>query len=322
MKFRIFFLLITFFTVSFARNVSTQEMISQMIVVGFSGAKPGDKWVEQVKRDIRGKKIGGIYIAKENVKNFGQVKRVVKYLQDASKKPLLVLSRPSNYREFTTENSSFNLNSIKNVNKIFYQNLRRAGINMLFWPNADIYSNPSHGDQEDIIVTYLMYEIKVLRDEDIVPVIGHFPGKVAKQNSWEFSQLKPYFELIKHNKIDAIALDSSINRKLDSSNIATFSSRIVRNVLREKLKFRGLIFSGDLKSSKIYKRYEFRDIVIKAVNAGVDILFFSSYFANSTNVPREARAIIIDAINSGKIKKEQIRKSYEKIIKFKKRLKR
>jgi len=74
-----------------------------------------------------------------------------------------------------------------------------------------------------------------------------------------------------------------------------------------------------LKSRKIYAKYNFKDIVIKAVRAGNDILFFSSYFANSTNVPKEVRAIILEALSEGKIQEEQIRNSYEKIIKFKKR---
>ncbi|MCF6172763.1 MAG: hypothetical protein L3J44_03130 [Campylobacteraceae bacterium] len=91
-------------------------------------------------------------------------------------------------------------------------------------------------------------------------------------------------------------------------------------MLRGKLKFKGLIFSADLKSSNIYKRYNFKNIVIKAVNAGNDILFFSSYFANSTNVPKEARSIMLEAIREGKITKEQIKNSYKKIIQFKKRL--
>ncbi|NOX15021.1 MAG: glycoside hydrolase family 3 protein [Epsilonproteobacteria bacterium] len=319
MKIKIFLLLISFVSL-FAKNIPIESMISQMIVVGFSGVKPGDKWIEQIKRDVRGDKIGGIYIAKENIRNFGQIARVVKYLQEANKKPLLVLTRPNNYVQFTKANINFNLDDAANANKTFYTNLKRAGINMILWPNADLYLNPSLGNQIDMSISYLAYVIKTIKNKKLTPIIGHFPGKITNQRNWNFTELKPYFELIKYGKIQAVIMDDSVNRKLDSTNIATFSNKIIHNILKEKLKFKGLIFSADLKSRKIYTKYNFKNIVIKAVNAGNDILFFSSYFANSTNVPKEVRAIILEALNEGKIKKEQIRNSYEKIIKFKKRL--
>ncbi len=322
MKIKIFLFLFLLLVSSFAKNISVENMISQMIVVGFSGVKPGDKWIEQVKRDIKANKIGGIYIAKENIKNFGQVHKMITYLQNANKRILFVVSRPNNYVEFTAENNTFNLQDIEDTNRLFYTNLGRAGVNMLFWPDADLYNNPSHTNQEDITISYMMYEIKILKDSKIIPIIGHFPGRVTNQREWEFTELKPYFELIKYNKIQAITMDSAVNNKLDSQNIATFSRKIIHDILEKKLKFKGLVFSADLKSSKIYKKYNFKNIVIKAVNAGNDILFFSSYFANSTNVPREVKAIILEAVREDKIKIRRIRDSYKKIIKFKKRLKR
>ncbi|MCF6172762.1 MAG: hypothetical protein L3J44_03125 [Campylobacteraceae bacterium] len=211
---KIFLLLISFVSL-FAKSIPIESMISQMIVVGFSGVKPGDKWIKQVKRDVRADKIGGIYIAKENIKNFGQIGRMIKYIQNASKKPLLVLTRPDNYVQFTKENINFNLNDAANANKSLYVNLKRAGINMVFWPNADLYLNPSLGNQIDMSVSYLAYVLKTINTEGLAPIVGHFPGKIINQRKWNFTELKPYFELIKYDKIQAVVMDSGINIKLD-----------------------------------------------------------------------------------------------------------
>jgi len=320
MSFKLPFFIVIFLVQLYGSGVSTKEMISQMIVVGFSGQQVGNKWIEQIKRDINSDKIGGIYIAKENIKNFKQVKKIIKYLKSSSFRHLLVLSKPDNFSTFVNDNKSYNLNSLETLNKVFYKKIHNSGINMLLWPNADLYLDVNYNGEADMAVTYLMYKTNIMKEEGIVPVIGHFPGKVPKNIRWDFDELKPYFELIKHDKIQAVLMDDDINKNLDTENIPTFSSEIIQKILREKLKFHGLIFSSDLKNSKIYKNGSFKNIVIKAVNAGNDILFFSSYFANSTNVPREVRMILSKAIDEGVVKKSTIISSYKKIIKFKKRL--
>ena len=298
--------------------VSMSNMISQMIVVGFSGQKPGDKWIEQLSRDIQNDKIGGIYIAKENLKNFKQLKILNNYLQKKSKKNLLVLSYPDNFSDFNRANQDYNLNDIKKLNIDFYGKLKKSGVNMLFWPNADLHLNRCYSDQEDIAVTYLTYEINSLKNAGLIPIIGHFPGRVNDAKDWKYAELKPYFELIKYKKIKAITMDSGLNKNLDKENISTFSHYTIKSILRGKLNYQGLIVSADLKSKYILKNYSFTQSVIKAVNAGNDILFFSSYFAKNSNVPREVKKILLKAIKGGRVKKETIVKSYEKIVKFRK----
>jgi len=302
----------------YGSSISIQSMISQMIVVGFSGQKPGDKWVEQLSRDIKNDKIGGIYIAKENIKNFKQLKILNNYLEKKSKKHLLIVSYPDNFSEFNRAKEDYNLNDIKKLNIGFYGKLKKSGVDMLFWPNADLHLNAIYSGQEDMAVTYLTYEMNSLKNAGLVSIIGHFPGRVNDVNDWKYIELKPYFELIKYKKIEVIVMDRGLNKNLDKENISTFSHYIIKSILRDKFKYQGLIVSADLKSRYILKRYSFKQSVIKAVNAGDNILFFSSYFANNSNIPREVRQILLKALKEGRVKKERIVKSYEKIIKFRK----
>lgn len=53
-KFFLFWFLL--FSCSYAKAPSLEEMIAQMIVIGFDGEKEGDKWVEQIAKDIRRQK--------------------------------------------------------------------------------------------------------------------------------------------------------------------------------------------------------------------------------------------------------------------------
>ena len=56
-------------------------MIAQMIFMGFDGTKEGDKWVEQIAKDIKREKVGGIFLVEKNIQNITQRKKHNEYLK-------------------------------------------------------------------------------------------------------------------------------------------------------------------------------------------------------------------------------------------------
>ncbi len=62
---RIFLLTALCLSLACAKSTSLEEMIAQMIVIGFDGTKESDKWVEQVAKDIKREKIGGVFLTEK-----------------------------------------------------------------------------------------------------------------------------------------------------------------------------------------------------------------------------------------------------------------
>jgi len=165
-------------------------------------------------------------------------------------------------------------------------------------------------------LSYIDLELSLIKKSGLLPVFGHFPGKKVKDNNWEYRELKPFYTLIKEKRCDAIIVDDKINPKIDDKNRAVFSYLTIERLLREKMGFKGVVFSSDLKSKELEKEYSLRERVIKSINSGVNILFFSGYFINSSNVPKEVKKIVLKAVKNGDIDRQKIEDSYKKILKI------
>ena len=60
----------------YAKNPPLEDMISQMIIVGFDGTKESDKWVEQIAKDIKRGKVGGVVLSDKNIQSQMQLKKL------------------------------------------------------------------------------------------------------------------------------------------------------------------------------------------------------------------------------------------------------
>ncbi len=299
-----------------ASQVKLEDMISSMILVGFIGEKEGDKWVEQIKRDLNRDRILGVYISKKNFKDKNSLKRLLKYLKSGLKDKKLFVTTPLNFDDFERDCKRLTLLELESFRNDFYKSIKDTGINALFWPSLDLKTSWSCSEYEDILLSYTDFELKLMKKYAIIPIACHFPGKIVKNSQWEYRELKPFYSVIKDGKIGAVLLDFNVNPKIDENNIPSFSYLTIRGLLREKMGFKGVVFSSDLKAKDLQRGYSLRERVIKSINSGVNILFFSGYFVNSSNVPKEVKKIIIDAVNNGEIDIGKIEDSYKKINYF------
>jgi len=71
----------------------------------------------------------------------------------------------------------------------------------------------------------------------------------------------------------------------------------------------------------IVDNYGFEDAIVRAINAGCDILIFSNNGGEyDESIPRRARDIILQAVLDGRISQERINESYERIAALKSKL--
>ena len=91
---------------------------------------------------------------------------------------------------------------------------------------------------------------------------------------------------------------------------ASLSYEIITNILKKELGFNGLVVTDALNMKALTKNYTSEEILIKAINAGVDLLLMPED-------PQNAIKIIKEAILNGTITEERIDESVKKILSFK-----
>lgn len=346
------FILLLLQSILFAQ-ATTQEMISQMIMVGFTGSKPEDKWVKQIKLDISQNRIGGILLLQRNITSKAQLKNLLKSInQTKSKLPNLVaidqeggkvtrLSKDMGFTSFPSSRDVANKMTIKQAQKTYKtmaQELKDLGVNYNLAPVVDILITKTEFERErcfskypSIVTTYATSFIDGFNTLHVLTALKHFPGYASASSdahegivditsSWQFDELRPYYDLIKSDYAKSVMVSHVYLKQFDENYPATLSKKIVKGILRDELKFDGVVISDDL-MMKSLKGFSIKDRVINAINAGVDILLFSEYFLNGTNTPKEVKNIINNAIKNGQISPQRVKKSYDRIIKMKESLK-
>ena len=193
-----------------------------------------------------------------------------------------------------------------------------------FCPRGDFSGNPEK------VVEQSRAFIDAHSEEKIITCIKHFPGHGSSQddshlgmvdvtNTYQDKELIPFEKIIEQKKANMVMTAHIINKNIDPKYPATLSSLFIQNILREKLGFDGVIVSDDMQMGAITEHYGFDDAIIRAINAGCDLLIIS----NNGKIYDEkavynARDIIFQAVKQGKISRERITESYSRILILKK----
>lgn len=201
------------------------------------------------------------------------------------------------------------------------QELAYSGINFNLAPTVDVYSNTNDTFIGNRCFSSLAQEVaecaKVwilgMQSHKIHSCIKHFPGlgrakldthhqvvsSSASKQEFEAVDLFPFGFL--RNYTSAIMTGHLHVPALDSSNIATFSPKILQGILREQMGYNGLIFCDSLMmAGSITNMQSLEDNCIRAIEAGCDALIVGG------------RALVGENVNE--INLEQVLKLKEKLV--------
>ncbi|MBR4471615.1 MAG: hypothetical protein IKS54_09940 [Erysipelotrichaceae bacterium] len=187
---------------------------------------------------------------------------------------------------------------------IMADELSSLGINTDLAPVVDINNDPdnpvigirSFSDDPDTVALLSKPYIQALKDKNIISTLKHFPGHGdtdADSHSElpliekTFEEIRD-FELIPFMKGIEAGCDMVMVGHIQFPNIddetyhsfqgiditlpATFSEKIVKGILRDEMKFDGVVISDSLAMVPIWKYFKAKDAARLAINAGVDIL--------------------------------------------------
>lgn len=201
------------------------------------------------------------------------------------------------------------------------------GINWVLAPIVDVNNNPQNpvinvrafGETPEIVSKLASAFIKGAQSYGVLTTAKHFPGHgdTAVDSHIDLPvlhhtpprlaeiELPPFQEAIASG-VDAIMSAHLLIPAWDEQLPATLSRLVLTELLRDSMKFSGLIVTDALIMGAIANRYGADEAPVMAVEAGADILLMPVN-------PETAIAAVCDAVNSGRISASRIRASVERI---------
>lgn len=347
-KFLIFLIIITC-------NVFSQtlrEKIGQMLIVGFSGTTVDDS----LKKDLSDRNLGGVILFGANIPNKNTLINLTKNLQNNAKTRLFVatdqeggsVARLNAANGFSSSYSAFKIATTFNSRdtaikqaKITANWFNECGLNINFAPVVDVNVNSncpvigglerSFSSDPNVVAQYANYFIQEYTNNNIITSLKHFPGHgsslndshlgfVDVTNTWKQYELNPYKILIDNGYDKMIMLGHLYNKNWDTLYPASLSYKVVTEMLKNNMNYKGLVATDELFMNAISKLYTFGNSIKLAINAGNDLLLFKTNLKNGTSVVRRAIDTIANMVKNGDIKESTIDSAYAKIIRYKQKL--
>ena len=322
-------------------SMSQTEKLGQMVMIGIQGTKVDDDSLYMLNQYH----MGGVILFDRNMESPEQVKQLTSDLQAQSneKVPLFIgideeggdvvrmaekLTPPPSQKEIgaTGDIEQAKTWAIKTA-----KSLKDIGINVNFAPVADVGSNDkrSYSTDANTVIDFVRAATKGYQQENIIYSLKHFPGigkgkvdshvdsssiDVTKEilmaeDILPFKTIidendpNDYFILVSHLKYPA----------LDEEYPASLSSKIMIDLLRNELGYKGIIITDDMEMGAVANHNDFRSIGVNAVKAGADIVLVCHEYEHQ----QEVYLGLLDAVNSGEISQERIDESVKRIIKVK-----
>lgn len=321
-------------------SLSPRQRIAQLFMVAAYSNKDM-KHVREISELVDKYNIGGLIWMQG-----GPVRqaKLANYYQSKAKTPLLYSidgewglsmrldSTPQYPKQMT-------LGAIKNDSLIFYMGkqialeCKRLGIHVNFAPDIDVNNNPSNPvigmrsfgeDKFKVAQKGTMYMLG-MQSEQVMANGKHFPGHGDtdvdshkglplinhSRERLDSLELYPFRYLFDRGLASVMVAHLQIPALDTTQNLAsTLSSKVVTDLLRNEMGFKGLVFTDALNMKGVSKYFEPGRVDVKALLAGNDVLLFSE------NVAKAIEAIE-KAIDNGEISRAEVEKRCKRILQAK-----
>lgn len=326
------------------QGLSVEQKIGQMLMP----AIPGKAMTPALDNMLQRYKPGGIILFGFNLGSAANVKELTASIQRASMKysglPAFISTDQEGGRvkRLTAGVTQFPGNMAAgavNDKKLTYKwgktlglQLRSLGVNMNLAPSLDINDNPANpvintrsfgGDIDTVSAMGVAY-IKGLRDAGCLPAGKHFPGlgNSSVDNHLKLSVMD--CDISRLEAVELIPFQRAIDAGLDcimtthvafpnilgSREAVTVSSFFITELLKNKMKFSGLVITDDMEMGGLRNETDIGHAAVSAVEAGSDIVLLSSW-GKSLN---EIFNSLTESVKSGRLSEERINASVRKII--------
>lgn len=326
--------------------LSIEEKVGQMMAVGFDGLTAPDYLLDWVSAG----RVGTVILFARNIESPAQVAALTQSLHDAAKLPLLISidqegGTVARLRDgFSESPGALALSSIREgrevatrqVFNVLGAEMASLGINWAYAPVVDLIYNAdnptvgtrSFGTDPHHVGRMASEAVIGLQERGVAACAKHFPGlgdtaidthlalprlNTPLEHLLEVDLL-PYRAVIR-TEIASIMTTHTIFTTLDAEHPATLSEVIVRRLLREELRFDGVVSSDCMEMKAIDDYYGVDESARRAVLAGIDVILFS----HTPEKQSRAYDALLQAVKSGDIPEVLINQANARIQTFKAR---
>ena len=265
---------------------------------------------------LMNKHVGGLIFFSRNFESFNQITNLVHETRNIKENIIIAVDQEGGRvqrfnKEFTKiptmqevakyANSNNDMSFLKEVGWLISSELIAAGIDLNFAPVLDIDDKTSSiiGDRAFAnnaldVISLTSNFIDGMHEAGMKSTGKHFPGHggIFEDSHIELAEdhreldelmgldIKPYIELC--NKLDAIMCAHILFPNIDKY-IPSYSRYWLKDILREKIKYKGLIFSDDL-SMFGAGDLSFANKAVKSIEAGCDMILVCNNRCQAINV--------------------------------------
>jgi beta-N-acetylhexosaminidase len=222
------------------------------------------------------------------------------------------------------------------MGKVTALEARAVGIQWIYAPDADVNNNPgnpiintrSFGEDPGRVAEFVREFVRGVEENGGLATAKHFPGHGdtaadshidlpvihADRERLEQLEFVPFRAAISAGASTIMTGHLNVPAlEPDPNTPATLSHRILTDVLRNELKFQGLVVTDAMDMGGITVRYAPGEAAVRAFDAGADALLMPP-------VPDAAFEGLLTAVKSGRISHERLDASVRRILQAKARL--
>jgi len=317
-----------------------EERLGQLFMVAAYSNKD-QKHIDEIATLVREQNIGGLIFFQG-----GPVRQanLTNYYQSVAKMPLFIamdaewgvnmrLDSIIGFPKAMTLGALPDEELIYEMGKEIAFQFKELGMHINFAPVVDVNSNPENpvigyrafGEEKRLVTRKSLAYMKGLQDNGVMANAKHFPGHGDTETDSHYTlpvikhsetrikdiDLYPYRELIENDLMSVMvghlhvpSMDSETNKA------TTLSKYVVTDLLKKQMNFNGLVFTDALNMKGVSKYLKPGEVDLHALLAGNDVLLYSQDVT-------KAKALILQAIDEGKISQEDVDEKIRRILKAK-----
>ena len=240
-----------------------------------------------------------------------------------------------------------------NVAKGIAREIKMLGFNVNFAPTVDVNNNPdnpvinvrSYGENPRMVAALGQATVSGLQEEGVISAIKHFPGHgdthvdshtglpVVNHDRATVNRIDvyPFARILGGNTPPAMVMTAHIQYpQLDDTRFeakdgtptivpATMSKKILTGVLRQELKYDGLIVTDALDMAGIAHYFSQSEAVIHTFEAGADIALMPVSVRTPGDILKFKKVFdnVVGAVSSGRLDATAVARSARRIAKTK-----
>ena len=327
-------------------RMTLREKICQLLIVepDYLSARtaPNTAMTDELSGALEEYPVGGMLLMLQNIQDAEQLKALTAALQDVSAVPM-ILCVDEEGGDVARLMEKVGTTKLKNMytyrsggvsvaranGRTLGRDLLRFGINTDLAPVADVWSNPdnkvigerAYSDDFGEAAKLVAAAVRGFHDSGVICCLKHFPGhgSTRTDSHKEAAIVDATLDELRENEL--LPFQSGIQAGADmvmvghltvpdlDSQIATFSHRIVTELLRQELGFDGVIVTDGLEMLAAGSEPDGKK-ALRALQAGCDLLL------GLHDIPAVVQTVE-DAVASGAISEEELDEHVLRVLRLK-----